>query len=70
MRVTVFDLAGHEVARPIADECLVGRVNRTWRPAGLPSGVYHKRAILGDRQEIRKMVWLGDRRWMAVGADL
>jgi FG-GAP repeat len=62
VRVTVFDLAGHEVARPVADEWLLGRVTRAWRPVGLPSGVYYVRTNLGDRQQIRKMVWLGDRR--------
>jgi hypothetical protein len=62
VRVTVFDLAGHEVARPIADERLSGRVTRTWRPVGLPSGMYYVRANLGDRQQTRKLVWLGDRR--------
>jgi hypothetical protein len=62
VRVTVFDLAGHEVARPIADEWLMGRVNRAWRPIGLASGVYYVRAKLGEREQIRKLVWLGDRR--------
>jgi hypothetical protein len=62
VRISVYDLAGHEVARPIADEWLVGRVSRAWRPVGLPSGVYYVRANLGDRSQIRKMVWLGDRR--------
>jgi len=61
VRVTVFDLAGHEVARPIADEWLVGRVTRAWRPVGLPSGVYYVRASLGDRQQVRKVAWLGGR---------
>ena len=62
VRVTVFDLAGHEVARPIADEWLVGRVSRTWRPQGLASGVYYVRANLGGVAQVRKMVWLGDQR--------
>jgi hypothetical protein len=62
VRVTVFDLAGHEVARPIADEWLAGRVARAWRPAGLPSGVYYVRADLADRRQTRRMVWLGSRR--------
>jgi len=62
VRVTVFDLAGHEVARPIADEWLVGTVIRAWRPHGLASGVYYLRADLGNYREVRKMVWLGDQR--------
>jgi hypothetical protein len=62
VRVTVFDLAGHEVARPIADECLVGRVSRAWRPQGLASGVYYVRANLGGVAQVRKLVWLGDQR--------
>ena len=62
VRVAVYDVAGREVARPIADEWLVGRVTRTWKPVGLPSGVYFVRANLGDRQEIRKLVWMRDRR--------
>ena len=62
VRITVYDLAGHQVASPVADEWLVGRVIRTWRPRGLPSGVYYVSANLGDRRQTRKMVWLGDRR--------
>ena len=62
VRVTVFDLAGHQVARPIADEWLLGRVTHAWRPVGLPSGVYYVSAQLGDRRQVRKLVWLGDRR--------
>jgi len=62
VQVTVFDLAGHEVARPIADEWIAGRVSRAWRPSGLASGVYYVRANLGGREQIRKVVWLGDRR--------
>jgi hypothetical protein len=62
VRVTVFDLAGHEVARPIADEWLAGRVSRAWRPIGLASGVYYLRAELEGREQVRKVVWLGDRR--------
>src|SRR5262245_37865015 len=59
VRITVYDLAGHEVARPIADEWLEGRVSRTWRPRALPSGVYYLSARLGDRAQVRKLVWLG-----------
>ena len=62
VRVTVFDLAGHEVARPIDDEWISGRVTRAWRPSGLPSGVYYVRANLGEYAQVRKLVWLGDRR--------
>jgi hypothetical protein len=62
VRVTVYDIAGHEVARPVADEWLVGRVTRTWQPRGLPSGVYYVRAGLGDHEQVRKLVWLGPRR--------
>jgi hypothetical protein len=61
VRVSVYDVAGREVARPVADEWLVGRVTRAWRPVGLASGVYYVRADLGERREIRKMVWVRDR---------
>jgi len=59
VRITVYDVAGHEVARPVADEWLVGRVTRTWRPGSLPSGVYYVSAKLGDREQVHKLVWLG-----------
>ena len=59
VRVMVFDLAGHEIARPIADEWLLGRVSRVWRPRGLPSGIYYVRAELDGRVQVRKLVWLG-----------
>lgn len=58
----MYDLAGHEVARPAADESLVGRVTRSWQPRGLPSGIYYVSAKLGDREQVRKLVWLGHRR--------
>jgi hypothetical protein len=61
VRITVYDLAGHEVARPVADEWLVGRVTRTWQPRALPSGVYYISARLGNREQVRKFVWLGQR---------
>jgi hypothetical protein len=62
VRITVYDITGHEVARPVADEWLVGRVSRTWQPRALPSGVYCLSARLGNREQVRKLVWLGDRR--------
>jgi hypothetical protein len=62
VRITVFDITGHEVARPVADEWLVGRVTRTWQPQALPSGVYYISARLGDHEQVRRLVWLGDRR--------
>ena len=62
VRITVYDLAGHEVARPIRDEWLVGHVACAWQPRALPSGVYCVSARLGDREQVRKLVWLGHRR--------
>jgi hypothetical protein len=62
VRVTVYDVAGREVARPIADEWLTGRVTRAWKPLGLPSGVYFVRANLGSSQQIRKLVLMRDSR--------
>jgi FG-GAP repeat protein len=62
VRITVCDIAGHEVARPVSDEWLVGRVTRTWQPRALPSGVYYISARLGNREQVRKLVWLGHRR--------
>src|SRR5262245_56327034 len=61
VRIAIYDLAGHEVARPVQNEWLVGRVTRVWRPQRLPSGVYYVRATLGDREQVRKLVWLGRR---------
>src|SRR5262245_19574276 len=58
VRITVYDVAGHEVARPVADERLVGRVTRAWRPRALPSGVYYVHARLGERTQVHKLVWL------------
>ena len=59
VRVTVYDVAGHEVARPISDEWLNGLVTRTWQPRGLPSGLYYVKAKLGHHEQVRKMVLLG-----------
>ena len=59
VRITIYDVAGHEVARPVVDEWLAGRVTRTWRPRALASGVYYVRARLGDLEQVHKLVWLG-----------
>jgi FG-GAP repeat protein len=62
VRVSVYDVAGREVARPISDERLEGRVTRVWRPRGLPSGVYYVSTRMGGREEVRKLIWLGHTR--------
>jgi FG-GAP repeat protein/type IX secretion system substrate protein len=57
--ITVYDIAGHVVARPISDEWLTGYVSRTWRPEALPSGIYYIRAKIGQRELARKVTVLG-----------
>jgi hypothetical protein len=58
--VSVLDVAGREVARPIAGERFTaGRVTREWRPQGLAPGVYAVRAEVGERKVTRRLVWLG-----------
>ncbi len=60
--VTVLDVAGREVARPIAGEKFeAGRAEREWRPAGLAPGVYTVRAAVGGTILTRRLVWLGAR---------
>jgi hypothetical protein len=60
--VSVFDLAGREVARPIAGERFsAGSVAREWRPAGLAPGVYTVRAAVGGARLTQRLVWLGGR---------
>src|SRR5258706_6310378 len=49
VRITVYDLAGHEVARPIRDEWLVGRVTRASQTRRPPGRLYYVSAKLGDR---------------------
>ena len=62
VRVSVYDVAGREVARPIADEQLEGGVTRVWRPRALPSGVYYVRTRMGSREQVQKLIWLGHAR--------
>ncbi len=58
--VTVLDVAGREVARPIvAERFEAGRVEREWRPDGLAPGVYTVRARVGELKLTRRLVWLG-----------
>jgi hypothetical protein len=58
--VTVLDVAGREVARPIAGERFeAGKVTREWRPENLAPGVYTVRAAVGERKLTRRLVWLG-----------
>ena len=60
--VTVLDVAGREVARPIAGEKFgAGKVEREWRPADLAPGVYTVRAKVGETRFTRRLVWLGAR---------
>jgi hypothetical protein len=62
VRVSVYDVAGREVARPVSDELLEGRVTRVWTPRALPSGVYYVRTTIGGRAQVRKLIWLGHTR--------
>jgi hypothetical protein len=60
--VSVFDLAGREVARPIAQERFsAGSIAREWRPAGLAPGVYTVRAAVSGVRLTQRLVWLGGR---------
>jgi hypothetical protein len=57
--VTVYDLAGREVARPLGGEILpAGRTQRSWRPEALGAGVYWIRARAGDEVVSRRMARL------------
>ena len=54
--VSVHDLAGREVARPIADEFLgPGIVLRPWEARDLPSGVYFLAARIGAQERVRRI---------------
>ena len=60
--LSVHDIAGREVARPIAGELLpAGTVTRLWRPEGLRPGVYVVRATADGTALTRRLVWLGGR---------
>jgi hypothetical protein len=62
VRVSVYDVAGREVARPVSDERLQGRVTRVWRPHALASGVYYVSTTMGGLKQVRKLIWLGHAR--------
>ena len=62
VRVSVYDVQGREVARPVVNERLSGHVTRTWRPQTLPSGIYYVSTKLGGKEQVRKLVWLGHSR--------
>lgn len=58
--VSVHDLAGRELARPIRQERMgPGRVERRWSIRGLPTGLHLVLARMGDRSEVRRVVVLG-----------
>lgn len=60
--VTLHDLAGREVARPLDHEALpAGPTTREWRPASLAAGLYLLRASVEGAGLTRKIVWLGGR---------
>jgi N-acetylneuraminic acid mutarotase len=57
--VRVFDLAGREVARPLAGERIPpGRTVRLWQPDELPAGLYFLRAVVDGREIVRRLVLL------------
>jgi hypothetical protein len=57
----LYDLGGRVVRSILQHELLpAGRSVRSWRPEGLPSGVYLLRARAGAHAGVRKLVWLGD----------
>jgi len=62
VRVSVYDVQGREVARPVVNERLSGHVTRTWRPQTLPRGIYYVSTKLGGKEQVRKLVWLGHSR--------
>jgi type IX secretion system substrate protein len=60
--VTVHDLAGREVARPIVNEVFpAGQAARLWQPDMLSTGIYFLKARIGAGVETRRLVWLGDK---------
>jgi hypothetical protein len=59
--VEVFDAQGRLVSRPILGERFPkGDTTRAWQPDQLTSGVYYLRAVLGQKAESKKLVWLGN----------
>jgi len=57
--VRVFDLAGREVARPLAGERIPpGRTARLWQPDRLPDGLYFLHAVVAGRDMVRRLVLL------------
>ena len=57
--VRVLDLAGREVARPIAGERITpGRTTRSWRPEALPGGLYFLHADMAGRSVAHRLVLL------------
>ena len=59
----VYDVRGRKVAEPIAAERLpAGVTAREWRPGErLAPGVYTLRAVVGETELTRRLVWLGAR---------
>lgn len=53
--LTVFDVAGREVATPISQELSAGKYSQQWDAAGLPSGVYFYRLKAGALLETKKL---------------
>jgi hypothetical protein len=59
-RVDLYDMAGRLVARPLPETRLnAGRTVRTWHSQRLEPGIYHLRARAGDRDRVRRIVWIG-----------
>ncbi len=57
--VRVFDLAGREVARPLAGERMPpGHTARLWQPEVLPDGIYFLHAVVAGREIVQRLVLL------------
>jgi hypothetical protein len=60
--VSIHDLAGREVARPMDGDFLgPGSLLRVWQASDLPSGVYFIAARIGAEQTVRRVVLMGER---------
>jgi len=54
----VFDMTGREVAVLVNGSIEAGEHTVTWNASAVASGTYFYRLQMGDRTEIRKMMYL------------
>jgi len=57
LTVQIFDLQGKVITKIAQDEPLKGTLTLSWKPEGIPAGVYLVRAMAGEETLVQRITW-------------